>query len=784
MVWKLLNVCLWLVCGAWLSLLVVSSTAVATGDANEPVCPTETEASPGFRSYLPDCRAYELVTPPYKEGARVVLDAVSPDASQAIVQSLGNFGDAGNAQDTEGTHYNLTRRASGWAAANVELPGSQFPWDYYLDATPDLGTTLWKARAASQSVFALDFWERESDGALHDLGPLLPPSETAGPAGLGGPPLSPITLVTYRGASSDLAKVLFTSAEGRWPGDTTEYEADSLYEYTAGQGSPPVLVGVGDEGHLIGECGVDLGSSIAGGGTASSAVSANGSVVFFTVRGAREDSCALKQPRVNELFARIDQSSTVAISEPAPNAAWCTEASCVENTSIANEQADYRDAEYVRASEDGSKVFFTSTQQLTNGASEDSTSSDSATANQGRGCGETSGPGGCNLYEAELGEEATTKEPYLKYLALLSGGNPDPQVQGVVGVSEDGSHVYFVAKGLLTGSQTNEFRDAAQAGENNLYVVERDTTYPAGKVTFIATLNDLDEADWNGEVGEGIGKTATTTPAGQFLVFPSVADLTPDDTSTAQQIFRYDSQTGELVRISIGENGFNEDGNTDALPAEIPPDPAGRTVARAPYAISADGAYVVFQSADGLTPSALNAQPTNESGVLAQNVYEYHDGTVSLVSDGQDTSTFEDESSVRLEGTTEAGGDIFFQTADPLVPQDGDTQRDIYDARVDGGFPFEQSPVGCQGEECQGALAESPTLPSSGSASYSGSGNLLPTLVKVAPTTKAKPLTRAQKLAKALKVCHADKRRRKRTVCEARARKQYGAKASREGGKS
>lgn len=49
------------------------SAALSAGDANRAVCPAETESSPGFRSYMPDCRAFELVTPPYKEGAAFAI---------------------------------------------------------------------------------------------------------------------------------------------------------------------------------------------------------------------------------------------------------------------------------------------------------------------------------------------------------------------------------------------------------------------------------------------------------------------------------------------------------------------------------------------------------------------------------------------------------------------------------------------------------------------------------------------------------------------------------------
>ena len=61
------------------------------------------------------------------------------------------------------------------------------------------------------------------------------------------------------------------------------------------------------------------------------------------------------------------------------------------------------------------------------------------------------------------------------------------EVQGVVRVSEDGSHVYFVAKGVLTAS--NREGHAPQAGAENLYVYEPDPALAGGFHTvFVATL--------------------------------------------------------------------------------------------------------------------------------------------------------------------------------------------------------------------------------------------------------------------------------------------------------
>jgi hypothetical protein len=116
---------------------------------------------------------------------------------------------------------------------------------------------------------------------------------------------------------------------------------------------------------------------------------------------------------------------------------------------------------------------------------------------------------------------------------------------------------------------------------------------------------------------------------------------------------------------------------------------------------------------------------------------------------------------------------VFFVTADRLVPRDIDSRRDVYDARVGGGFPAPRVlPPVCEGEACQGPLAAPPIFGAPASATFSGPGNLPPPLT---PKAKAKLLTGAQKLARALKACRA-KPKHRRVACERQARKRYGAK--------
>lgn len=81
---------------------------------------------------------------------------------------------------------------------------------------------------------------------------------------------------------------------------------------------------------------------------------------------------------------------------------------------------------------------------------------------------------GCNLYLYDFGR------PVGERLVAVSAGDTGgagPGVQGVMAVSDDGSHVYFVARGVLSGA-ANGKGDKAEKGGENLYVFERDAAHP------------------------------------------------------------------------------------------------------------------------------------------------------------------------------------------------------------------------------------------------------------------------------------------------------------------
>jgi hypothetical protein len=730
-------------------------------------------------SELPDCRAYEIVTPVSKNGALFVpvLDGppvqISGEGSRVIASSLQCLAQSQSctaARAEFGVPFEFDRNAAGWATTALAPPASVHAEDGQWGASAQTGMALFSVSVAGQ--VSDTFYARRPGGTFEAIGPL---SETF--------PYSSIHS-TESVATADLSHVIFWGADkqGSWP--TLIGKGEPLFEYAGTGNSSPFLVDVEGGEHstkTIGDCSELAVPGVRSTGAFLYALSATGEIVYFEVcPGGEEDGAA-----GGGLYARIDgegpAARTVAVSGHAPSGAGLDECSgaCASSPESG--------AGLEGVSEDGSRVFFSSAQQLTNDASEDEG------ADAAQGCTNVRGSGGCNLYLYEDPQEDGR-------LVDVSAGDVSglgPQVQGVMAVSADGSHVYFVAKGVLAGANT-EGRQPME-GADNLYMYERDEAYPSGRTVFVATLPG-DEAAGAGEFREveqwkKHGKAANVTPDGEFLVFTSHGALTPDDSRGLgpEQVYRYDAVTGSLVRVSVGEHGFDDDGNAGVGGARVVPPNSKIGQPRRDPSMSDDGSVVFFQSPVALAARALNDVPLNGGGSgndLAQNVYEWEApgargcgeaaGCIYLISDGQDASESggsagATDSSVELLGSDASGDDVFFTTADRLVPADTDSELDIYDARVDGGFPAPVETSGCEAQGCHGEGPAAGVFGVLPSETLTGVGNL-------PPGSSGKPgggpppvhLTRSQLLAKALVACRKDRAHRKRVSCEKQARKRYG----------
>jgi hypothetical protein len=479
-------------------------------------------------------------------------------------------------------------------------------------------------------------------------------------------------------------------------------------------------------------------------GGSHNAVSSDGSKIFFTapdpVGPEGSPGCWVPgtAPEVNppQLYMRLDGSSTVDVS--APNAG------VVDPTGI-------HAAVYVGASVDGSKVFFLSKGELT--------ADDKWHAPE--------------LYEYDTLTSTLTR------VSRGESGDAEGAVDFVPAVSDDGSTVYFTAHGQLAPSVPT-----LETGQVYLYrydTLTEQTTYITRVLAndyplhFSETIARL----WAGlalpqaergakEVGGSTHANWYTTADGQYLVFGTSQNITGYDSTKAPgvechnfysgigapekcvELYRYSAADNNIVCVSCGLPGVPTVDNAQ-FDEQAPLDPAGP----GPRPISEDGGYVFFATANALVPQTT-------SGVL--HVYEWHEGTISLLSAPHDPAgSF-------FMGSSPDGSDVFIGTHSQLVPGDADVSGDLYDARIDGGITSVIA-AQCNGTGCQGAPAPPPIFATPSSVTFEGIGNFPPSPPAIKPKSKA--LTAAQKLKAALKACKRDRVKRKRAQCETRAKAKY-----------
>jgi DNA-binding beta-propeller fold protein YncE len=444
------------------------------------------------------------------------------------------------------------------------------------------------------------------------------------------------------------------------------------------------------------------------------------------------------------------------------------------------------------ASSDGSKVFFTDRQRLTK---------------------DSGGQGGSSdLYECEIVEAAGEPECRLSDVTPSGSAGSADVLGGVLGASEDGSSVYFVANGVFApGAVHGQCSGPTSADTSlcNLYM------WHEGVISLVAVLAGADHPDWEVNLPN---MTARVSPDGRWLAFMSQRGLTGYDTRDAvsgkpdEEVYLYSAEasagsghvactscdpTGARpIGVEYGKKGIFRDGiasgdrvweSGDWLAANIPgwtPYQLGAALYQSRY-LSDDG-RLFFNSSDALVSQDVNG---------TEDVYEYEPpgvgdcmsasvsfssssgGCVSLISPGtsSEESGFMDASST--------GGDVFFLTAAKLAVQDRDTAVDIYDAHeCSVGLPcfsptFAQPPVCDTGDSCKAAPSPQPEVfgaPSS--ETFSGAGNVTGFLSK--PVVQVRGLTKAQRLARALRACRRIGDKRRRSECKRRARARNAARQS------
>jgi hypothetical protein len=731
-------------------------------------------------------RVYEMVSPVYKGGYGALrIEAVAPDGDGVAFYSPGAFN--GAPAGAEEFDYFARRDAlSGWSTEPFMLPTTVAPGAISRDVSSTLDSTLASGKPGPNSEAA--FQEGlEQEVWLHSPGS-GDGNATWTSAGVVLKALNETPFgVAYFGGSADLCHLFFGLSNTSLLPQASEAAnpKDQVYELDRGcAGGQPSLrvVGLNNSGKLVTPtCLVGLGTgeytesfpSVVN-FSAFNAVAGGGGEVFF--ESGVGSACVPHQ-----LFVRLGGVRTLEVSRPLDVGGCVGEVGGVSGEVPCAGAASRASANFVGASGDGSKVFFTTKAPLVGADATNNLYMASI------GC--HAGEPGCDV----VGRGVTSLTDVSADLNV--GGSAE--VQGAVRVASDGSRVYFVARGdLLSATQVKtlegERRAVPHVGADNLYVY--DTT---GGVAFVADLCSgsghsgivPDQSCPSGVEG---GSTAKGDAAlwssgnahanscrpgrsacdpGRFLVFSTYARLAASDTNEGKDVYRYDAVTGALVRVSGGEGGYHSDGNCEGsdshgeCDASIAEGQWGGTV-RFQYemgnrAVSEDGSRIVFKTVEPLSPRASNGRA---------NVYEWHqasgegEGTVSLVSSGSGEP-------VENVVISPEGADIFFVTTEGLVPQDTDGTPDIYDARLNGGFPSRPaSAAPCKGDACQGPLTNPAPLLIPGSLSQQAGGNFTPakTVSAKAKKSKAASKNRHKIVRKPKSARHAVHARHSRTTIRGR----------------
>jgi hypothetical protein len=697
---------------------------------------------------LPDCRAYEQVSPTFKNGFPVGgNDGLSPGGEAVLYGSTGAFGDADtNAGAT--TQYIARRTAAGWFShAPAGRPaGFGYQPTPVFDATAEYDRWLFlevpgfNAESIGGNGTSGAFYMGHADGAFDQASPTLSLLE-------GEPRNFETAAGSVVGQSDNLSQIFIETAtrflpapeDPRPDGNGTK---DRIYRLSGADGPNPTISLLAETPPAIGE---QEGCRLNEGGESSSIrhSPADGSAFFYVapIKEVEGAPCGNGKPNPIGLFARTGESPPVQLNLPF----HCTSPHPCATAANARPHFD-------GVSPDGSRAWFTTTQPLLDSDTDTTT----------------------DLYLAKLDQDGQLTELIQATRGESGPGTADGDGAGLLGnrvlrLSQDASHASLVATGVLTEEANARGQEAAQ-GADNLYVYDA----TSGQTKFLARLCSASERSGSlpepacpaslpasaasaafasdRELWEGSDNPRLhLTPDGRYLLFATYARLTPDDTDEVQDVYRYDLFTGQLTRVSIGRRGNDAGGNDDLFPATIPKGAGGQyqTVQSASELteneerpISADGSTVVFTTKAPLVSRDTNShhiafggpEPgggncTIEIGCYSGNdVYQWEEsghgtcheagGCVSLVSDGLDPHG--------AEGAviSPSGRDVTFITSRPLVPADTDDLRDVYDARVEGGFPPPvEEPCHPSAAHCPGPESLQPNPPTIGTETFVGSGN-------------------------------------------------------------
>jgi hypothetical protein len=746
--------------------LVATNSQSPPGGTDGPDATVTTETT-GGEFTLPDGRAYELVSPPQKDGAEVLGiggggltvgggDATEASEDGAIVTYIASApvgaSPPGNLLSTQ---MFSTRGAGGWSSLDIATPhkhpiGASFPdGEEYVRFSPDLSHALLVPISNTlEPSLAPEIHQEVGQGAQIYL------RNNATNQFQAVVTSEPLPQVKFEGATPDLSHVVFggpslgSSVEPGGPvGLDPNYPiAEGLYEWAKGETR---LVSVLPDRQPA--SGLTLLGSTSG------------------IFGVRNDVSATRH----------------AISDDGTRVVWSAEGDLFTRDMSTGETLQVDAVQsgggvagggaFKVANSDGSRVFFTNGNDLVSGAH------------------------GGDLY---MFEPARPEGERLTDLTLGVAG-ADLERVDVLEANEAGTAIYVRTPGMLTSAPSSEGEAATPCTETeeatsgpvprpcNLYLLRES---PAGSgawgVTFLAGGAEAGPSKRVAARETLQRQAARVSPSGRYLTFMSRRSLTGYDNRDAnsgepdEEVYLYDAETNRVVCASCDPTGARPVGQYDpeVFPG-IAMDPtrtwegrwvaavipgwtqygAERSTGHQPRYLN-DSGRLFFTSSDALVPRDVNGREDvyeyEPVGVGSCQPPSYDQGTsvvfnktlggcVGLISagTGNTDSVFFDASA--------SGNDVFFTTQDGLVSEDKDGTADMYDARVctqTAPCPssLAVSPACTTTDSCRVAPSPQPGIfAAPASATFAGAGNAFAT-----PPSKKTAKKKTVKCAKGKKRTH------------------------------
>lgn len=470
-------------------------------------CPNDaSRIGPG--AFLPDCRAYEMVSPIDKEGGDVrvlkngssepgVLEQSAVSGDKLAYGSARSFGGAASAPFT--SQY-IAERIAGkeWRTHPINSPRGrpiiksldQFDTEFKVfsaDLCEAWQVTLAEPPLAEGALAGFSNLYRRTDELCSEdekahyetLAPINDPEE----------PPNKEFVIEFVEVSADREHAIYIPRE-----------QVRLFESVRGEAPRFVCILPGGT-PVSGSCTAGSATGAGFAGAQAGRISNDGERIFWSSPGTGE----------GQIYVRIGGTQTLAVSKEG------------------EEESGTEDSWFWGAARDGSKAIF-------------------STSDPGAGISD--------LYEFDVGSE----DP-----ELIAGG-----MLGVLGISEDAERIYFVSTKVLSGGEENSNGDKAEAGKENLYLREATGEIEFIATLAEADLERAVAREAFSRHTARVSPDGAHAVFVSVAPLTGYDNKDADNGIPTQQIYRYDAAGDELLCVSCNPSGARPPGRSSIPPWKTP----------------------------------------------------------------------------------------------------------------------------------------------------------------------------------------------------------------------